>query len=294
MEPKVTQYGSQMIMTNVSPPIKRKFLNIDTKYRDAYDATRPANYNITLSERINNIKSMRLSAIEVPMTFYNISANLGNNVFTITVVGVKATIVIPDGQYDIQSLVDAVNGQIEEAGQPYPNIIFSVEDNFCVFSNSDLYNEYFIDFDVNIQGAMDMNNLMFKMGWLMGFRLPSYMIPPMTNMSSLSFLDLNGPRYLYLVLDEFQNSNPHSYVTLSRTCEINQNVLARITMNPIDYPFGTILPANTSNGFLVPDQRVYSGRINLERMNVQLINENGIPMDMNGMDFSFCMELEYE
>jgi len=297
MEPKVTQYGPHMVMTNVVKPLKRKFINIDTRYRDDYNTTSVANYNMTLPERILNIKSAKVQSIEIPMSFYNISANLGNNAFNITVVGVMVTIVIPDGQYESDVLVDTINDQIACAGVPYTNIIFSIENNFSVFSNSDPNNTYFIDFDITQLGTTDMNinNLMFKLGWLLGFRYPSYNIPPVQTLTSSTFYDLLGPRYLYLIVDEYQNSNPHSFVSLLRTSQIaSGNVLARITLDSKNYPFGAIMPATEFIGYLTSDTRTYAGIVNLERMNIQLVNERGIPMNLNGLDFSFCLELQHE
>jgi hypothetical protein len=298
MEPQVTQYGPHMIMTNVNKPLKRKFINIDTRYRDDYNTTRVANYNMTLPERILNIKSVKVNSIEIPMSFYNISANLGNNAFNITVIGIQTTIIIPDGQYALDVLVDTINDQIAScAGPPYTNITFAIENNFSQFSNADSANHYFIDFDITQQGTTDMNvnNLMFKLGWMLGFRYASYSIPPRQTLSGSSFYDLLGPRYLYLIMDEYQNSNPHSFVSLLRTSQIaSGNVLARITLDGAVYPYGTILPATEYNGNLSSDKRTYGGIVNLERMNIQLVNERGIPMDLNGLDFSFCMELEHE
>ncbi len=295
MEPKVTQYGPHMIMTNVSKPTKCKFINIDTRYRDDYNTTRAANYNITLSERILNVKSLKVKSVEVPMSFYNISANLGNNAFNITVIGVMTTIVLPDGQYDTEELIATINEEISCAGVPYTNITYSIENNFSVFSNADSVNEYFIDFDVNQQGATDMQNLQYKLGWLLGFRYPSYNIPLRQSLTSSSFYDLLGSRYLYLVIDEYQNTNPHSFVSLLRHSELTpNNVLARISLDTTVYPYGAILPATENLGYLTSDKRTYSGIVNLERMNVQFINERGVPMDFNGLDFSFCMELEHE
>ena len=56
-EPKVTQYGSHMVMTNVNRPLKRKYINIDTRNRDEYSNISMANCNITLPEVISHLAS---------------------------------------------------------------------------------------------------------------------------------------------------------------------------------------------------------------------------------------------
>jgi hypothetical protein len=45
---------------------------------------------------------------------------------------------------------------------------------------------------------------------------------------------------------------------------------------------------------LLSDRRKYSGKVNLQKLRVQLVNEYGVAVNMNGMDFSFCLEIEYE
>ena len=59
------------------------------------------------------------------------------------------------------------------------------------------------------------------------------------------------------------------------------------------YGYGAILPATYYNGLLTTDTRSYTGKIDLQKFNVQLLNESGIPMMLNGHDFSFCLEASF-
>jgi hypothetical protein len=65
-------------------------------------------------------------------------------------------------------------------------------------------------------------------------------------------------------------------------------------MDYTKHPFGTVLRASEEEGFIVSDTRVYTGPTTLHRMNVILVNERGVAMDLNGLDFSFCLELTSE
>ena len=76
--------------------------------------------------------------------------------------------------------------------------------------------------------------------------------------------------------------------------QIKSNVIARIALNRTTYPFGTILPANNFNGLLLTDRRSYNGKVDLQKLKVQLVHENGVPVNLNGLGFSFCLEVEYE
>jgi serine protease inhibitor ecotin len=109
-----------------------------------------------------------------------------------------------------------------------------------------------------------------------------------------TFINLNGSKYVYLAIDEFSKSNPVSFVTPLPTSFINKSIIARITLDKSSYGFNSVLPANVYNGLLVSDVRTYSGKIDIQKLNIQLLNDFGNPISLNGMDFSLCLEVEYE
>ena len=113
-EPKTKQYGSHMIMSNVRKTTKTKYINIDTRFRDEYNYSQLINYNVTIPERITDVKSMKAVCVEIPISFYNISIALGNSFLKITdTTGASKIITVPDGQYSTTSqLVAAINAQI--------------------------------------------------------------------------------------------------------------------------------------------------------------------------------------
>ena len=115
MTPKTTQYGSHMVMTDVSKESKTKYINMDTRFRDEYNylntSTLPINYNytnvanytFTLPDKYNDVKTLSVSNVEIPIIYYNISSNLGNNCVQITGSSTRL-VVVPDGQYTATTL----------------------------------------------------------------------------------------------------------------------------------------------------------------------------------------------
>jgi hypothetical protein len=289
--PKTTQYGSHMVMSNVAKETKVKHINIDTKFRDEYNANTITNYNITLPQKVNEVKNMSVTNIELPMTFYNISENLGNNTMKITQSSVSKQIVIPDGQYTQASLVTAVAARLSALS--ITNVGFAITNNKTSIT-TDSVTPYTIDFDVDSTGNFAKYNFKFRLGWILGFRKQSYVISSTQSMTSECLVDLSGPRYLYLVIDEFTGTgNQNSFVSPLPTSLINKNVLARIPISLQIYPFMSVFPFHRTNG-LLSDVRSYTGKVDIQKLNVQLVNENGIVMDLNGADFSFCLRLEHE
>lgn len=289
--PKTTQYGSHMVMSNVAKETKVKHINIDTKFRDEYNANTITNYNITLPQKVNEVKNMSVTNVELPLTFYNISENLGNNAIKITQSSVLNQIVIPDGQYTQVSLVTAIAARLTALS--ITNVAFDITNNKTVITTSSV-TPYTIDFDVDSTGNFAKYNFKFRLGWILGFRKQSYVISSTQSMTSECLVDLSGPRYLYLVVDEFTGTgNQNSFVSPLPTSLINKNVLARIPISLQIYPFMSVFPFHRTNG-LLSDIRSYTGKVDIQKLNVQLVNENGIVMDLNGADFSFCLRLEHE
>jgi hypothetical protein len=288
LEPKTKQYGGHMVMTNVTKQSKTKLINIDTRFRDEYNYLSTANYNITLPQRITDVKTMTLTAIEIPMSFYNISANLGNNCFNITHSGTTNTITIEDGYYNISTIKSVINSKLA---------IYDLSYNYSGLTSeftTSRNDSFTINFDVTSTGGYDKYNVKSKLGWTLGFRNVTYTVLGNTPTKSESFIDLNGPRYLYLAIDEYNKGNQYSFISPLYTSLINKNIIARISMNGATYGYGTILPANLTNGLLVSDLRSYTGKIDLLKMNLQLLDENGNNINLNGLDFSLCLVVEHE
>jgi hypothetical protein len=295
LEPQVNQYGSHMVMTNVTKPSKRKYINIDTKFRDDYqfyETNSVANFNVTLPERITEVKNMIVCNAEIPMSFYNVSPELGNNYFKIIYNTASVMVEIPGGNYDAVGMINAINTSIQTKPSPYKNISVSIVNNHAVIDCS--LGTLKIEFDINADGSLDKYNFKRKLGWLLGFRNISYTISPTASTVSENFADLTGLRYVYLVIDEFGKGNQNSFLGPLPSSLVKKNILAKIMFNKTTFPFGTVIPANNFNGYLLTDRRSYTGKIDIQKLNVQLVDDVGNPVNLNGLDFSFCLEVEHE
>jgi hypothetical protein len=67
---------------------------------------------------------------------------------------------------------------------------------------------------------------------------------------------------------------------------LNNNILARISLQS---HFFDVQLSNNLN--IVTNPREYFGPVNLQTMNIQLLDEYGRVVDLNNMDFSFCLTL---
>jgi hypothetical protein len=292
IEPDVTQHGSHMVMTNVVKPIKTKYLTLDTRFCDGYDLNTKATYTLTLPERVNNVRSMHLRNIEIPIMYYNISACLGNNTFKLKILLSETTIIIPDGQYTEIELQNKINSLITSAGSPFNYINIAITGKKAVISNDGATNPCTITFDEN-PSQTPTDSTISRLGWKLGYKNKSYIIVAGQSKSAESFVYINGPRYLYLIVDEFTNGNPHSFLGLSTTSQLaSQQILARISIDYNLYPFGSTFTAE-KHSYSLSDIRRYSNEVDIQRLNIRLVDEFGKVIDLNGTDISMCLELEH-
>lgn len=291
MEPKIQQYGNHMVMTNVHKSTKIKHISIDTKFRDDYDYTQPANLQVVLPERVSDVHSISVTNMEIPMTFYNFSENLGNTYFKITNGANTEIIKIDDNNYDATSLQTEIQAKLDASTHGTGLTVTINNMGKTIISATSAIT---INFNVDKNGNSDKFNFKYKLGWLLGFRQTTYDIVSGTNTNSECTLDLTGPRYLYLAIDEFNKGNQNSFVSPLSSSLINKNIIARISLDKSHYGYGSILPANAYNGLLATDKRCYTGKVDLQKLQIQLLNETGIPMNLNGYDFSFCLEANCE
>jgi hypothetical protein len=289
LSPEVTQHGGHMIMQNVKKPNKIKYLNIDTRFQGDYNINKLATLIYNLPQTITEVKSIAVRNVEIPMSFHFFSVNYGN---TFMKIDVSSVVVIPNSSYTTTDLKTQINSKFSSLVGSTLSIDFS--NNRSIITNSSSTISRNLYFDVDVSGGFNKYNLKSTLGWYLGFRQPEYTLSANQTIYSESLVDLNTIRYLFLVVDDFRQSNPNSFISPLYNSFISKNILARITLNPNTYPFGTILPANIFNGLLLSDQRYYAGKTDIQKLQIQLVDEWGRIIDLNQFDFSFCLEIECE
>jgi len=298
-KPYVLSFPSE-IYTGVINPLKKrtlkKNLNIDSRFRENYFKNPSTNYNITLPLTINNVVQMQLAAIELPTSYYVVSKQYGNNYFNISIDSSSTVIKIPDGNYDQNNIMTAINQQLTNAGAPFSNVnfIINLSNNTTSGSGQTLVGftstqptstKLTLDFQADIVGSYDAGTpLPLKFGWLLGFRNGVY--TNNQNYVSEGIVDTSGPRYAYLVVDDYNNSVNNSFFSAFNNSVLNKNILARVSLQSNTF---SILEQNSLNIITTP--REYFGPVNLLNLNIQLLDEYGRIIDLNNMDYSFCLNL---
>ena len=306
IEKPITPYTqsspSEFYQGTINPLNKRilkKNVNIDTRFRENYYTTLASNFHVNLPLKLSKVVSLQLSAIELPNTFYVISQIYGNNFFVLEIVDEEPLIVtIPDGNYDYLGIQNYINNFLSTQSGNYPNIQFLADVNtpsgsgfqsgsakMVVGSTAGTIN-FSINFVTDRYGNKDTQTpLPLKFGWLIGFRDGYY--ENNTTYVSEGLINLLGPRYIYLVVDDFNNSVLDGFYGAFTSSIINKNIIARISLQGNVFNF-----LSKDNFSLITTPRQYFGPVDIQKLQIQLLDEYGRILNLNNMDYSFCLTFQ--
>ena len=280
---------------SLNPNLKNtinRFINLDSQFRQytsGIDST-STDYTCDLSDTLKNALSLSLYSYQIPFSWYAIDVAYGNTCFWIvdSNTGKSVSISVPSGNYSQIDFQTQLNISFQNAGFTTPEVIGYVTENNPVYYNSnsgiitlflnkgsytDPYDEsitfeitttstsiVFFDFTSVLQcniSCTSNNNHYFNntLGWLMGYKLPYFSIDPSGNTAS-SVLDLNGPKYLILVLDDYnQNHVNNSLVSISQY----SNTLKIPSYYSHDLPYTCLTPIQQGNNLKqLVDEVVYN------------------------------------
>ena len=317
--PYLMSYPQEYFNGQLNPLHKRvikKILNIDTRFRDNYITNVATNCSILLPMEFKNVVNMQLMSIEIPNTFYTISEQYNNNYFNIVAGNEKIIYTIPDGIYTNTDLVDflnnyAANNGITSTNSPLLyNMSFTININndlsttgtlgesgsgqFIIGINPNINNtnppfNFIVNFMENIDGNPDFNTpINLKFGWLLGFRSGVY--SGNSVYISEGIIDLYGPKYGFLSIDDYNNNVNNGFYSAFTQSILNKNILSRITFpNQNSKTFNII---NHNNMNLITYPRQYFGPVDIHKLNIQLLDEYGRILNLNNMDFSFCLSFD--
>lgn len=314
VDPYILSNPSKYFKGQYNPLNKRivkKSLNIDTRFRENYFQTTPSNFQIELPMKFNNVLSMQLAAMELPTSFYNIDKALGNNFFALIDSRITQIIIIPDGNYTYADLINEINERINKTASvryeingttPIPSIIGNIAFTLDINKESGsgrvivgigncasltpTTSTFTLSFQTDFNGNHDPSTpLPLKFGWMLGFRNGVYT----NNISYISegLIDLSAPRYVFLSIDDHNNSVSDGFISVYSSSMLNKNILARISVrgNVFNYMAQNNLSTTTY-------PREYFGPVNIQRMSIQLLDEYGRILNLHNMDYSFCLTFD--
>lgn len=231
----VNTFAPSEVRGNINPLLKNTyscFMNIDSKYRQFTNNNSDTKFTLDLSAPLKNLLSLQLYSYQIPISWYAINSNVGNTCFWIedpstnTIVPVT----INQGNYTADSLVTELNKKINDAGfHDFPTTPFTYDTGkgkvilqlyggiykhhgVDIFTITEKTKIIFFDFDFSLECNMSKCGLKLPsyinntLGWILGFRSDNVNVNIIENIPQ-ALLDINGPRYLILVIDDFNKNH---------------------------------------------------------------------------------------
>ena len=228
--------------------VTERIIVIDSQYRQhilPYSANDISllsfntNFSVYMADSLSNVLSLELNSVQIPQTWYNISAALGNNAFLYVDATGTYTCVIPDGYYNIpiEWLIDfpvevLTTGQIVlfkyDITTMKINVSLTVPDtNARILWHSDGNN----DNDDSYCSRLKPTFININLGWALGFRTRNVITKDLESTFNTigvvadATCSLYGPQYLMLCIDDFQHSR------------LNKGIIGTVdTVDKIDLP----------------------------------------------------------
>ena len=290
-----------------------KYITIDTRFRENL-STKTSDFTIQLPTRLNKVVSMQLSSLEMPVSFYGISAEYGNNFLYITAsqqwfsdgptTNHQVVIIIPDGNYTAQDLVNTINNllaPINDSGQlDDPESVFSFihlrldvdihgsgsgKITIEPVYNSPIGNSISclgLDFGRGVNGMADGADITTKIGWNLGFTSKIYCGSP--SYTGECPATTNSLKYVYLSISDYQHNVNKLFLSAHHMTNLNDDILARISVKSPNF---TVLM--NDNYALVTEPRIYFGPVDIAKLRIQMFDDHGRPLSMNNTDYSFVL-----
>lgn len=243
-----------------------RFINLDSQFRQSSGNEDSAtDYTCDLSDPLTNVLSLRLYSFQIPYTWYVIDYCYGNTSLWISDV-TKTTniqVAVSPGNYDPAGFIVELAKAFRNAG--FVGVTSSTTNSsasiyYCSNNAKITLNLYGITGPVTISETTtitffdytgklketDLGSLQTQsyinqtLGWIMGFRLP-YINVIQTGNTGPAVLDLNGPRYLIVSIDDYnQNHINNGLVSIA---ELSKTLKMPTYYSP-DLPYTIVSPVS--------------------------------------------------
>ena len=201
--------------------MEKILLNIDSRQRNYtvysdstfFKLDNMSNFN---SAYFKNINYISLVSIEFPNMFYVFHESRFNNFFNVTTTYTgggapslhTSKITIPSNNYNIDTLVNTINVQLNDANLnvgTFAGSILNVSDglkcsvntnlNIVLFNNLSAGYSFTIDFNNN-------NNDYVSLGYLLGFRTTSIIVATVA-IKGTSMFNIGGENYIFMRINDY-------------------------------------------------------------------------------------------
>lgn len=273
--------------------LKRE-INIDSRFRLAYPPTPSTNFHYSLPETFRKVVNMKVTSYNIPLTVYAI--NPTNNFFTVD----ASLVALTPGNYNTEftttlftnnttNLVTEINNVLTNIGMTDLSYVINPVTGRSEFITG--ATPHTIHFNQDPNGIDNLGApLALKLGWLLGFRGGSYTIAANSTLTSEAIVTVASPAYIYMCVNDHTNAGNNNFVAIYNESTISPNIIARIQYQYLIQEYGIYNIGTSDEGFSAI--REYFGPVDIQKLDLQMLDEYGRVVDFNGMDWSCTIQFE--
>ena len=306
-----TRIGENYNANDVLNPndLRKRILNIDSRFRPNLSQA-STDFTFKLAHPYKNLIRLRVSSIEIPNTIYTFSEM--NNSFVVKAYDIlnmayAIKIVIPVGNYTSYDLIAAIQSQFDTRVRDAHGIFLSItidgtNAKVTITHNgvanlpfpvtvpptppvpTDSAKPLVLDFVTEERCKTRRHN--FGLGYNLGFRKQIYKVTTLKTTTINTYtitaeccLDIVGDTYMFLCINDFhtvEHKTDENYI------QCLAKIIVREDRYAVIYDDGATLMSN---------EIVFTSPTDLKILQIKLMDIYGDPVDLNGMNFSFSLEI---
>jgi hypothetical protein len=286
----------------------------NTRFRDNYFGTVSSNCSFTIPSTIKNVISISLSGIQIPNVSSTFSKNKETNQLYIyeDTTGLNAIVEIPKGNYVItdfaSTLEKSINEQVLGSNPNRFTVTINKQSNTLNIINStytfriniikkksnveNIYNcdtfEYNYELNINIDNIDNKKKIkpsdyFSTMGYLMGFRQIEYFGEK--SYTTEAPFDDSLQDYYYFELNDYNDNQNDSNNGVFPTYMLSQDIIAVLPITTPKY-----ISSFDNNANFVYKTREYNSPVDIRKISIKMLSDQGGLVDLHSVDFSFILE----
>jgi hypothetical protein len=264
-----------------------------------------AEYNILLPSHVRRLRRLSIVSVDLPVAFYTVCPALLNDRIQITSVADihhsdAIQLRIPAGQYTCDSLIETIRGLVS-ASPCRDDLATIISKGRLQFVSKT--QEYIVNLDpTSLPIACDSRFAPYRLSCLLGYRSSTCYVRPSPpdarlndDVDTTADLVLLSPRYIYIEFLDHECATTHHHRLMASTIlggRRSHHLVARVVIDYKNFPIGSLLPANLTNGYLLTTVREYKKPVDLHRLWFRLVDEYGQTVVLGDSGVSFCIQYE--
>jgi hypothetical protein len=288
-----------LIKTSHNFVLDRKVLFIDSNDRDIERWPSASEFEINCPQNYNNVESLRLSSINLPNFFYNISEQLRTNKMIIEFNGAPHVITLEDGYYNYTQLQIALETELQaiQSESVFEVSYNSITRKFTFLNDS---NQFIFRFD--LPNSYDCSKTNYKtdvyaqhsnwgLGYILGFDKKKYT----SNQSSLNIVspnpsDLEDNKCIYIELEKYNKCDeikPFLYYNYNNANSgIVNSAFAKIPIYPFQDNKGLV-----NDGYFENISYYQPPIDKIAKFKLKFRYHNGMLVDFHNFNISLSLEI---